>query len=255
MLPDGTQIWKFTHNGVDTHAVHFHMFNVQVINRVGWDGAIKPPDANELGWKDTVRMNPLEDIVVAIRPFQQTLPWKVGNSIRPLDVTQPIGSALPNQFTNVDPANQPAAVVNDLTNFGWEYVWHCHILGHEENDMMRAMSLVVTPDTPALTAQGGVGCSNGRCVTLGWTTTTPTTATGFAVQVSVNGGAFTDLATFGERVRSYVHTGLNRGTTYQYRIVADNTVGYTRQYAAPAAGYPVVSSTSAPATSAAVTIP
>jgi len=36
MLPDGTQIWKFTHNGVDTHAVHFHMFNVQVINRVGW---------------------------------------------------------------------------------------------------------------------------------------------------------------------------------------------------------------------------
>ena len=24
-----------------------------------------------------------------------------------------------------------------MTNFGWEYVWHCHILGHEENDMMR----------------------------------------------------------------------------------------------------------------------
>jgi FtsP/CotA-like multicopper oxidase with cupredoxin domain len=24
-----------------------------------------------------------------------------------------------------------------MINFGWEYVWHCHILGHEENDMMR----------------------------------------------------------------------------------------------------------------------
>ena len=24
-----------------------------------------------------------------------------------------------------------------MTNFGHEYVWHCHILGHEENDMMR----------------------------------------------------------------------------------------------------------------------
>ena len=28
-----------------------------------------------------------------------------------------------------------------MTNFGWEYVWHCHILGHEENDMMRALVL------------------------------------------------------------------------------------------------------------------
>ena len=33
-----TQIWKITHNGVDTHFIHFHLFNVQVINRVGWDG-------------------------------------------------------------------------------------------------------------------------------------------------------------------------------------------------------------------------
>ena len=54
-----TQLWKITHNGVDTHFIHFHLFNVQVINRVGWDGAIRPPDPNELGWKDTVRMNPL----------------------------------------------------------------------------------------------------------------------------------------------------------------------------------------------------
>ncbi len=61
MLPDGTQIWKFTHNGVDTHSVHFHMFNIELINRVGWDGAVRPPDPNELGWKDTVRMSPLED--------------------------------------------------------------------------------------------------------------------------------------------------------------------------------------------------
>ena len=58
---DGTQIWKITHNGVDTHPIHFHLFNVQVINRVGWDGTIRPPDPNELGWKETVRMNPLED--------------------------------------------------------------------------------------------------------------------------------------------------------------------------------------------------
>ena len=38
------QIWKITHNGVDSHPVHFHLFNVQVINRVGWDGAIRVPE-------------------------------------------------------------------------------------------------------------------------------------------------------------------------------------------------------------------
>ena len=71
------QIWKITHNGVDTHPVHFHLFNVQVLNRVGWDGAIRPPDDNEYGWKETVRMSPLEDVIVAIQPFAQTLPFSL----------------------------------------------------------------------------------------------------------------------------------------------------------------------------------
>ena len=68
-----TQLWKITHNGVDTHFIHFHLFNVQVINRVGWDGSVRPIDANEAGWKDTVRMNPLEDIVVALQPITPTV--------------------------------------------------------------------------------------------------------------------------------------------------------------------------------------
>ncbi len=79
---DGTQIWKITHNGVDTHAIHFHLFNVQVINRVGWDGAIRMPDLNELGWKETVRTNPLEDIIVAMRPTTPQLPFGLPDSVR-----------------------------------------------------------------------------------------------------------------------------------------------------------------------------
>ncbi len=31
---DGTQIWRVTHNGVDTHPIHFHLYDVQVLNRV-----------------------------------------------------------------------------------------------------------------------------------------------------------------------------------------------------------------------------
>jgi len=34
-------------------------------------------------------------------------------------------------------------------NFGQEYVWHCHILGHEENDMMRPMIFQVAPAAPS----------------------------------------------------------------------------------------------------------
>ena len=66
---DGTQIWRITHNGVDTHPIHFHLYDVQVVNRVTWDNIIIPPDATELGWKDTVRIAPLEDTIVALRPI------------------------------------------------------------------------------------------------------------------------------------------------------------------------------------------
>ena len=144
-LNDGTQIWKITHNGVDTHAVHFHLFDVQVINRVGWDGAIRPPDPDELGWKDTVRMNPLEDIIVALRPsVPANLPFKVPDSVRPFDPTMPLGTTT--QFSGIDPTTgNPVTVVNKMYDFGWEYVWHCHLLGHEENDMMRPMVFQVAP--------------------------------------------------------------------------------------------------------------
>src|SRR6202007_1537855 len=110
LLQDGqTQIWKLTHNGVDTHFIHFHLFNVQVVNRIGWDGAVKPPDANELGWKDTVRMNPLEDIVVALQPVSQTLPFPLPDSIRSLDVTMMDGMVSP-AISGIDPATGNAIV-------------------------------------------------------------------------------------------------------------------------------------------------
>ena len=53
------------------------MYNVQVINRVGWDGFIRAPDPDELGWKETVRVSPLEDTIVALRPVAVTVPFAV----------------------------------------------------------------------------------------------------------------------------------------------------------------------------------
>jgi FtsP/CotA-like multicopper oxidase with cupredoxin domain len=130
-LGDGTQIWLIEHQGVDTHSIHFHLFNVQLVNRIAVDGTLKPPDPNELGWKETIRMNPGESVIVALRAKAPNLPFAVPDSVRPLDPTLPIGAP----FMTAD----GTMVNNDLTNFGWEYVWHCHLLGHEENDMMRPM--------------------------------------------------------------------------------------------------------------------
>ena len=142
------QLWKITHNGVDTHAIHFHLVNVQVINRVGWDGAIRPADPNELGWKETVRMNPLEDIVVAIRVKRPEVPFPVPDSIRPLAPALPLGSTA--DFTPFNFQGDPTTTVNVMYNFHNEYVWHCHLLGHEENDMMRALVFIPTVPQPGV---------------------------------------------------------------------------------------------------------
>jgi FtsP/CotA-like multicopper oxidase with cupredoxin domain len=174
-----TQLWKITHNGVDTHFIHFHLFNVQVVNRVGWDGSMRPIDANESGWKDTVRMNPLEDVLVALQPITPTTPFPIPNSIRLMDVTTPAGTS--GQFTGVDPfTNTPVPTSNALQNFGWEYVWHCHILGHEENDMMRPIIFQVPPAAPSgLVATNDANVSGQ--VDLVWTDNSAS-ETGFVVQ-------------------------------------------------------------------------
>ena len=86
---------------MDTHPIHFHLFDVQVINRVGWDGFIRLPDPNELGWKDTVRISPLEDTIVALRPVVPMVPFALPDSIRPLNPTAPLGSMM--GFSQIDP--------------------------------------------------------------------------------------------------------------------------------------------------------
>ncbi len=164
-----TQIWKITHNGVDAHPVHFHLLNVQVINRIGWDGTIKAPMDNEYGWKETVRMNPLEDIVVAVRAKKPVLPgFGLPFSNRLMDPSQPEG--VPMGFTQVNVlTGNPAVVTNTFQDLGWEYVWHCHILGHEENDFMRPVKFnanEAVPLAPTITALGPLAA--GAQVNLTW---------------------------------------------------------------------------------------
>ena len=118
--------------------IHFHLVNLQVVNRVDFTNTMMPPDANELGWKETIRTNPFTDLILAVQSAVDGAPLPIPQSIRLMDPTTLAGSTANYvQPAPVPGTPTPAAISNVVTNFGWEYVWHCHLLGHEENDMMR----------------------------------------------------------------------------------------------------------------------
>ena len=112
------EIWEIANLTADTHPMHFHLVQAQILNRQpikvnSYNGTPSflvptptPPDPNELGWKETIRMPP--GAVTRII-MQFTLP--------------------------ITPFTVP---VSPRTG-GFEYVWHCHILDHEEHDMMRPL--------------------------------------------------------------------------------------------------------------------
>jgi len=236
---DGTQIWRVTHNGVDTHPIHFHLYDVQLVNRVTWDNIIIPPDKTELGWKDTVRMAPLEDTIVALRPIIPKLPWELPNSIRNLSPMMPTGSTA--MFNNVDAQGIPTApIINDLVNFGWEYVYHCHILSHEEMDMMRPVSVAMPP----VKADGLIATVNGSGATLSinlsWNDNSIAETSYLVQRMVVGSGVWEDVWTDpspldqfnGTGIRSFDDLAVLPGMSYQYQVVALNTIGYGGAYMA-----------------------
>jgi spore coat protein A len=112
-----TEVWQIANLTGDTHPIHFHLVNVQVLGRQPFNvdtytgiptytGPAVGPGKTELGWKETVRMNPGEVTTVIMRFDLPTVPFTVPSSSR---------------------------------TGGNEYVWHCHILEHEEHDMMRPL--------------------------------------------------------------------------------------------------------------------
>jgi len=115
-----TEVWEIFNTTADVHPMHFHLVNVQLINRqpfqanslgstkagANFTGPVTPPEANETGWKETVMM----------------FPGTVTRIIMKFDLP-------------VVPFTVPASPRTG----GNEYVWHCHILEHEEHDMMRPL--------------------------------------------------------------------------------------------------------------------
>jgi spore coat protein A, manganese oxidase len=136
-----TEMWEIVNTTGDAHPIHIHLVQFQLLNRQKVDirkysaafeaanpelpsetyvpvapdpylrGKPVPADPNERGWKDTFRMNPGEVTRILVRFAPQD-----GSPAFAFDATAEPG-----------------------------YVWHCHILEHEENDMMRPYHLVAPP--------------------------------------------------------------------------------------------------------------
>jgi len=85
-----TEVWELHNSTADAHPMHVHEITFEVVNRQAIGDAPRPPEAWELGFKDTVIAYPGE--ITRIRAKFDS----------------------PGQF-----------------------VWHCHIVEHEDNEMMR----------------------------------------------------------------------------------------------------------------------
>jgi len=81
-------------------------------------GPVIPADANERGWKDVIRANYGQVMTYMVRFAPTDLPlWWPKSLLR----------------YGFDPSKGPG------------YVWHCHIVEHEDNDMMRPMDVLPNP--------------------------------------------------------------------------------------------------------------
>ncbi|MBX7268388.1 hypothetical protein KIF24_21805 [Micromonospora sp. Llam7] len=225
---DGTQLWRVRGTGRQSHPVRFDGLDVQVIGRVGGDGTIRPPHPGELGWKQVVRVDPGEDVLLALRPEAPVLPFKIGDSVRLLDPTRPAGARIGStQLSPVD--GRPATVVNQLVNLGWEYAWSSAAAGHRDQGMYRPLVVRVSPRAPTgLTAAPAPGSATALpAITLTWTGNgSRPPATSHLLQRATDATFTNGLTTLtvAATATRYTDATVTPGVTYHYRIRAENAV-------------------------------
>jgi len=102
-----TEPWTIINTTVDAHPVHLHLVQLQVVNRQKFDTATYIPGEPKT----------LEFTALPVVPLKEENGWKDTVKANPGEVTRVIA-----RF--------------DLLG---EYVWHCHILSHEDHEMMRPL--------------------------------------------------------------------------------------------------------------------
>ena len=158
-----TEVWELVNLTMDAHPIHTHLTQFQLINRQHFDPNILTgyPAAYAAAFPGGVYIPafgpPLDYFTGILRalggnpdvvPFLQGVPflplpneagWKDTIMARPGMVTR--------IAVRYAPQNKPIAssslnYVFDPNALGFGYVWHCHIVDHEDNEMMRPYKVV-----------------------------------------------------------------------------------------------------------------
>ena len=117
-LEGDTEIWRITNLTADAHPIHLHLVNFQVLDRIPFD---KEAYMEAVGqWVGSNRNGPAPD-PLDFTTDEPLLPegWEMGWKDTVI--------ASPDMITRI-------IAKFDLAGL---YVWHCHILEHEDNEMMR----------------------------------------------------------------------------------------------------------------------
>jgi FtsP/CotA-like multicopper oxidase with cupredoxin domain len=99
-------------------------------------GTARGPDANETGWKDTAKSIPGEVLTVVARWDGRWADCANGTPQNPGDTLCIAAQAAAGPGVPLAQSDYWQPVT------GGPYVWHCHIVDHEDNEMMRP-SLVI----------------------------------------------------------------------------------------------------------------
>jgi spore coat protein A, manganese oxidase len=106
---DSTEIWSFVNLGGDAHPIHLHLVRFQVLDRRPFD--VPAYNADE----SIVYTGP------AVAPDTNERGWK--DTVR------------------ADSGTVTRIIVK-FEGYAGRYVWHCHMLEHEDNEMMRPYDVV-----------------------------------------------------------------------------------------------------------------
>jgi len=109
-----TEVWEFWNTTVDAHPIHMHLVRFRIVNRQAFTGTVQAK-AMANGWTGVSFTAPPKLVGTATAAPSTEQGWK---------------------DTVVCPPGTVTRIVATFDKPG-TYVYHCHILGHEEHDMMR----------------------------------------------------------------------------------------------------------------------
>nr|WP_257019607.1 multicopper oxidase domain-containing protein [Streptomyces sp. TLI_235] len=140
-----TEIWEYINPNHDAHPMHVHLVNFQVLNRQPIDAA--GYQAQYERWIDGRRkpadLPVLEDYITGppIPPEpDEALSYKDTVKSYPERVTRII---IPDIYPPTDPS---ASIPGSGAELPATYIHHCHLLEHEDDDLMRPWTIVRADD-------------------------------------------------------------------------------------------------------------